>query len=192
MYKTMILLVFFVSIIYSERVLNRLALDEDTSIITDFSVDSLKYTKWFVLTDEEDIRVIFKFDDTSSAGFSGDSLHIEVGYQTGVPVFDSSENAVNECKLPDEKIILDTVLTDSLGKLELGYGSMSSDGTITRHKGQIDTSSVPGFACLPRWLDPEWDVFIRFWVRGLSDNTGSFVKTRIDVQRRRYVNMRGR
>ena len=76
-------------VVNAERVLNRQGLDEDTSIISDFSVDSTKYTKWFVLTDGEDARVAFKFDDTSSAGFSGDSLAVIVGYQTGMPVFSS-------------------------------------------------------------------------------------------------------
>ena len=139
----------------------------DTVGIAD-TLDSAEvlYTDSLVLTNYENLRIIHLVSDTSTGGyggFSGDSLHYRWGYQTGSFVLDSGGTATIQW---DDRFVVDTVVTDSLGKSH--PATIATDGTITRTWGHVDTSSVPGWAIQDRWVVPEWNVWIRFWVEGLS------------------------
>lgn len=181
-------IVLFCVLSVNGRSRNRNALSEDTSLIADFAGDSTKYTKWFELSDKENIGVIIKFDDTTSSGFSGDSIGIAIYYQLGNPVYDSSNEASNEVKAPWVPIFLDSVTSDSLGKAEDQTGMCDSLGTESVPVGLIDTTNIPGWAYwqMPEFY-PRWSVFIRFKLVALAGHCDTATPIEIAVSRRRFI-----
>lgn len=169
---------------------NRNALDTDTAKVDGLTADSTKYTKWLQLTDAEDLSVIVKVDDTTSDGFAGDSIAMIVGYEIGDPVFDSSDEAVNEVVVSDIGVIKDTLLSDSLGKASFGYED--SVGVVHRVSGQIDTLEVPGWAVWRRNIYPEWGCFIRFFFIGLEGHCTTATPVEVKLNRRQFVYIKAR
>lgn len=158
--------------------------------ITDsLGTGQVKYSDVFQLSSYEDSRIVLCVDDTSSAGFASDSVVIEWGYQTGSIVLNSSDDLDT---LWDDRIVMDTISTDSAGVARTG--TLAADGTLTRYWEQhSDTSSVSGYMCQSRWFVPEWDVLIRFWVNGLTGNElGTTQEIRFQLRRRNAVNVQGR
>jgi hypothetical protein len=143
-------------------------------------------TKCFQLSEYEDIRLLVKVNDTSSAAYSTDSVSFIVGYQTGVEVLNGSNLRDT---LFGSKIILDTVSASEFGTVAEGLSA--SDGSITLARGGFDTLSVTGFATGTYWFVPEWDGLIRFWVKGLAaNNKGSALKLFLEPKRRIGVSVK--
>lgn len=137
----------------------------DTSSIDSLMADSLKYSRVFELSKHEDIAVIVKCDDTTSALFASDSIQVEYGYEVGYIVYNSS-GAKDTAWSP--KIVLDTIKNDSLGKMRGGF--VLPDGTDTTYLGSLDTSNVSGFANQISWFVPRWGILIRYFAQGLAGN----------------------
>jgi len=159
----------------------------DTSGITDFRADSLKFSKVFPLAAFENSRIILKMDDTSAAGFADDSIRVNWGYQTLCPCFDT--NTVEQPAQGERDTCFDVrIALDSMSDAHLGLfttGSVDSTGVIFRSLKVIDTTNVTGYAVQTRWFVPEFDCFIRFWVEGGTGNEiGSFQKVSFDYKRR--------
>lgn len=139
----------------------------DTSAIVDtLDSASVKYSKAFRLSAYEDLRVLVKCDDSTSAGFASDSLNFAWGYQTGTLTYDSTFRSTYRDTAWDDLIYVDTIRTDSLG--DVNTGKMYPDGSILRYWGGVDTLSVLGYAVQSRRLKPEWDEFIRFFAVSLG------------------------
>jgi hypothetical protein len=152
--------------------------------------DSLYYSRSFDLSGSEDIRAILMVNDTASAGYAGDSINIQWGYQTFSLVMNSLGKADTAF---DQRICLDTITTAVLGTLPAAIGVSVYDGSITRSTKIADTLSVTGYATQSKWFLPEWDVGIRFWFKGLTGNkTTSSVLGILGVQRRLYINVRNK
>jgi hypothetical protein len=157
----------------------------DTAKIADKLLTNGIYdtTRVFNLTRGEDIRAMIKVNDTTSTGYASDSLLIEWGYQTGRFTYNSSGTRDTAW---DVFIVLDTVKDDSLGKCKSGY--VAADGSLTRYLGQVDTLNVSGYAVQSRWFVPEWDVLIRYWVKGITGNKATdTLNCVIEQHRRAYV-----
>lgn len=163
--------------------------DTYTDITDSLGASQVKYSDVYQLSSFEDSRIVLCVDDTSSAGFASDSIVIEWGYQTGSVVLNSSD-ALDT--LWDDRIVMDTISTDSAGIARTGIAS--ADGSLTRYWEQhSDTSSVSGYMCQSRWFVPEWDILVRFWVNGLTGNElGSTQKIRFQFRQRKAVNVQGR
>jgi hypothetical protein len=151
--------------------------------------DTIKYSKAFRLSELEDVRVILKANDTSVAGFGGDSIGIRWGYQTLCPCLNAS-NVLDTC--PDQLIVL-----DSLDVAAMTFGSalgiQGAAGEIARRTHIADTVMCAGYATQSKWMVPEWDVYVRFWVKGIGANKKTVaVPCKIDVQRRQYINVRSK
>jgi len=160
---------------------------QDTvSIVDTLETDTIKYSAALVLTDGEDCRVLMKANATT-AGFNIDSLEFQWGYQTGLRTIDSSDSPDT---IWDAHVILDTMLTDSIGKT-YPYGITATTGATTMYwSARNDTSSVAGFACQSRWFVPEWGELIRFWAKGMTE-AGAANKTVIfEMHRRIYSQVR--
>lgn len=159
---------------------------KDSASVLEFKADSLKYTKNFSLSHGEDVRIVLKVDDTTSAGFASDAVKIQWGYQTGVPCYDSAGN-VDTCY--DTRIVIDTMDVDSFGIENLGVAG--ADLSLTRTFGPADTSNVTGYAYQSRAIVPEWDALIRFWVQGLAGNEAVSDQVVIfNMFRRTYMSVR--
>ena len=152
--------------------------------------DTIKYSKVMRLSDLEDCRVIVRANDTSNAGFKTDSMAIEWGYQTLCPCKNSS-NADDTCV--DQRVAVDTLDSLAMANFAGAVGSVAGDGTITRSTRIADTLMCAGYAVQSRWLPTEWDVYVRFWVKGIGKNKKTVaVPCKIDFQRRQYINVRNK
>ena len=141
------------------------------------------YTAASRLSQYEDIRVIVKCDDTTTAGFASDSVAIEYGYQTGTVTLNS---AGNKDTLWDDLIVIDTMLDSDFGTV--GSGTVASSGVLTHTWGGADTLSVSGYATQSRWFVPEWDFLIRFFVKGLAgNNADDNLELYLEPKRRIYI-----
>jgi len=153
-------------------------------------LDTIKFSKVFKLTAGENIRVILKADDTTVAKFASDSLAIRWGYQTMCPCYNSS-GVSDTCV--DQLIKIDSLVAAGFGDNSARIGSIDADGVITRSNAIGDTVTCSGYVTQSKWFQPEWDVYIRFWVKGITGNKiTTAVPAVIDVQRRVYSQTRSK
>lgn len=156
----------------------------DTAAITDtLTTGTVAYTRCYPLSEYEDMRLLIKVDDTTAAGYAIDTVGIIVGYQTGCIALNSS--GLRDT-VYDDLITIDTILSSEFG--DVGSGTLASSGVLTHSWGGADTLSVSGFAVASRWIIPEWDQYIRFWVEGLaSNNQNAPLKLYIEPKRRVFI-----
>lgn len=152
--------------------------------------DTVKFSNVFKLTAGENIRVILKANDTTTARFASDSLGIRWGYQTLCPCYNSS-GVADTCV--DQLIKLDSLVPAGFGDNSTVIGTTDADFTITRSMGIGDTVKCGGYVTQTKAFQPEWDVYVRFWVRGIANNKKTIaVPAIIDVQRRQYSQTRSK
>lgn len=162
---------------------NTTGLNTASAISTICTTNVVAYSNVYDLSDYEDLRLIVKVNDTSSAAYSSDSVAFQFGYQTGVDILNASGTR-DTCW--DVRVIIDTMLASEFGTV--GEAKAGADGSITRAYAGADTLNVTGFATLSRWLVPEWDGLIRFYVKGLAaNNKGSALKLYMEPRQRLQV-----
>jgi hypothetical protein len=163
----------------------------DTSVLTTFRADSLKYSRAFLLSQYENLRVDFMVNDTDAAGFVSDSVKAYWGIQTGHPCLNSS--GVVDTVWNHDLVIADTI--DLLTTTNAGpkYFAMDSAGNYANTRKSIDTTNVTGFAVQSRNISPYWDVYVRCFAKGLTgNNKGSMLSARFALYRRVGQNTRSR
>lgn len=145
----------------------------DTSNITDFRADSLKYSRTFKKSKYFHMIAEVLVNDTSSAGFSADSTYFAWGIQTGHPVLDSANNL--DTAWNEEMLVCDTV-TRYDSSYAPTYIEIPANGNFDNVLKVIDTTSVTGFAKQSHNPSPNWDVLFRGWAQGIAGNEeGSFL-----------------
>jgi hypothetical protein len=162
----------------------------DTAVITGFKSDSVKWTKAFPLSQYEDIRVILKARDTAVVGFKFDSIGIAWGWLT----FSLCQDTLHSISIPDtcydQPVIIDTLDTVAMLKCRT-YGSVDSNANVFRSHRYADTLGCAGWAIQSKWFLPEWDQYIKFFVKGIARNrTAKGIPVEIDVKRRQFVSVR--
>lgn len=153
--------------------------------------DTLKFTKAFKLSQFENLTVNVLTNDTTSAGFASDSVGVRWGYQLLSPC--SSTSSIDTCF--DQQIFkVDSILTANFGAYTARIGTYGPDGTITRTDGLVDTLGPTGYATQKRNISGlEWDVYIRFWVKGIGNNKKTTaVPVKFNVLRRPYQAVRSK
>lgn len=165
---------------------------KDTSQIASFKADSLKYSKVFLLSQYENLRIDMMANDTSSAGFKSDSLKFYWGIQLGHPSLCGTAGTLDTF-WSNEYIMADTFdLTTTTGAA-VAYRGIDSTGAFTNKPMIHDTLSVSGYAVQSRNIKPDWDVYFRVWLKGLTkNNVKEFVLARVAVLRRIGSNVRSR
>jgi hypothetical protein len=154
----------------------------DTAIISDLVADSTRYTKAFQLDRWEDPAVLVKIDDTSSAGYSGDSVLVKYGYQLGYPTRDS---AGSRDTLWWYRVVLDSLDASAYGTLTDAVAD--SSGTLVINKTLSDTSDIAGYACqlieyTPRRPAP----LVRYWLEGLTGTSHDSLVVEVQHIQRLY------
>lgn len=137
----------------------------DSCQILYFGADSVKHSKAYDLSEYENTRLTIMVDDTSSAGFSGDSINFRVGYSLGVEVLDSGGSRDT---IWSADIWVDSLATANLGATTAGYQDVGA-GSYTKATW-IDTLSIAGYAVWHDIIVPDWAPFIRFSFEGLTGN----------------------
>jgi hypothetical protein len=130
--------------------------------------DTLNFTKAFKLSAYENLTVIVLVNDTTVVRLANDSIGVRWGYQLISPC--SSTTGIDTC-FDQEIFKVDSILTTGFGAYTARIGTYGSDGVITRTDGLVDTLGPSGYATQKRNLSGmEWDVYIRFWVKGIANN----------------------
>lgn len=182
MVKNLILMLLCI-VAFSYGVENYSGFDQQSNITDTLGAGDVAYSSVYNLSKWEDIRLVVKCDDTTSAGFASDSVAVFYGYQTATVVLNSSGGRDT---LYDDRIVLDTMLSSEFGTV--ADGSVAASGALTRTWGGADTLSVSGYACQSRWFVPEWDYLIRFFVQGLAGNkAGAALELSVEPKRRVFI-----
>jgi hypothetical protein len=155
----------------------------DTSGISTFKADSLKFSRVYNLTDFENRVGIIQINDTTSAGYKVDSVKAETGYRLGLIVLNGNgalDTTWGELRAKDTINLLDST------KAIANANRYSDTGSVL---GLYDTLNVTGFACqriqFPSGID--WSVCIQFYIKGLTGNKkGQFIRTWFAFPRRLY------
>jgi len=156
----------------------------DTVAVTAFNADSSGVTRAFELSQFENLRVHAMANDTSSAGYDGDSIQFQWGIQLGDIVINSSAKRDTTWL---EKILVDTFDIMTAGNLVAPVKTTDSLGFVGQARLFIDTSNVTGYAIQSRAVVPYWAPIFRFWYAGIGDNiTGSYVRLIFGQTRRQY------
>lgn len=169
---------------------NLMGIDTANTAVLYAKYDTTKFSKVFKLTAGENIRVVLKANDTTTVRFASDSLGISWGYQTLCPCNNSS-GVADTCV--DQLIKLDSLVPAGFGDNSAVVGTTDADGTITRSVAIGDTVKCSGYVTQSKWFQPEWDVYVRFWVKGIANNKKTVaVPAIIDVLRRVGVQTRNK
>jgi hypothetical protein len=163
----------------------------DTARITLFKADSLRYSKVFPLSTWENSRLSIFLNDTSSAGYASDSIKCFWGIQLGMPCINGSGLLDTAWEL--QLITLDTFDILTAGNMARPYTALDSTGAYMEKMKRIDTLDVTGYAYQTRVFSPGWDVYFRFWAKGLTGNkVGATLKGMFAVEHRNYIAVRAR
>jgi hypothetical protein len=154
-------------------------LDTTTVFIKD-SV-TMKYSKVYTLTENENMSLVIMANDTVAAGLSSDSTKLIYGVQLGNPVINASGNLDTAWGVKDT---LDIISNVGYGTSE-GGGRITSADAISETWGKADTSMVTGFATQIRAVKPYWACYMRVWINGLTGTRlATANKVRIALLRR--------
>lgn len=177
--KVILLLCLSLAAVWAGEPLNYNGYLSDTSNITDFRADSLKYSKTFLLSQYENSKFRVVFNDTTAAGFANDSVKFYYFVQLGAPVLNGSNKL--DTSWNNNPIVIDTVDMLTSGNFATQYSYLGSDNTFTEVMKVIDTTYVTGLACNTHTFTIPWDVFVRVGIKGLTgNNKDAFLKLRID------------
>lgn len=161
----------------------------DTSNITTFRADSLKYSKAFPLSQLENFVLDVCVNDTSAAKFAGDSVKFYWWIERGHPALnaagtlDTIWNTINP-------LLVDTFFVTA-GKYTQTFATLGTDGSFLTTAQLIDTTSLADFMVQSRSFAPPFDVLVRVGHKGLTGNEkGSFLVLRDAVYRRAAVRVR--
>jgi hypothetical protein len=136
----------------------------DTSRFTTWCKDSLHVTAPFKLFETTSACVlIFVFDDTIHAARKADSVHAELGYETGNPIINLSGTIDT---VWSAKEALDTINTVE------GIAKMYNPALcgIEYSRGAIDTTVGTSQSAAWNTFTPMWGPYIRFYAKGLASN----------------------
>lgn len=144
----------------------------DTVRVHAFYKDTSIVTTKFKLSAFENSRYDVYFRDTATAGFASDSVKFVWGIEVGHPAFSTTKASSPVMKWSD-RIAIDTVNMLAAANYVSDTAVLLSDGTYSMSLRKIDTVSVSGWACQSRNISTPWDVYFRFWARGLAGNKAS-------------------
>ena len=158
---------------------------KDTAVVR-FSGTATGVTKAMNLTEYENMRFSAMANDTSAAGFVGDSIKFRWGIQLGDVVLNSSNRADTTWQ---DKIVLDTFDILTTTNMTITESIIAADGSIARPTKFIDTINVTGFAVQNAEVLPPWAPVFRFWYAGITNNKN--IKCVFSMSRRiaSYVRM---
>lgn len=172
----------------------------DTLAISAFKADSLKFTSAYVWGNNEQKTVAIQVSDTSIAGLGSDSAQLAYGYQLGYPVL--SFGATTAVTRWGQSTFIDSVrvMNGTLFVNPATNGGVVQLLDTTNHTytpidkwGYVDTSSVTTSSLQFHALTVPWAPYIRFWVKGgTGNNKTKFLRVRIIVYQRMFMNTRSR
>ena len=138
----------------------------DTCNIKGVKGTALVYSRGFKLGAWTYQRFDILANDTTAAGFASDSVKFVWGIQTYHPILGHTNLSKKYAYGP--RVVCDTF--DLLSLTLPGVIQIAEDGTFTPPHGAVDTTSLTTYAIQSRNIAPEWDVYYRIWVQGVTGN----------------------
>lgn len=138
----------------------------DTCNIKGVTGTALVYSRGFKLGAWTYQRFDILANDTTAAGFASDSVKFVWGIQT-------YHAALGHTNLSKKYAYGPRVVCDTFDLLSLSLPvaiQIAEDGTFYPPHGTVDTTSLTTYAIQSRNIAPEWDVYYRIWVQGLTGN----------------------
>ena len=168
----------------------------DTCNLIKFKADTFRLSKTFILTNAENKLLVIVYDDTNNAARVNDSFSAEIGYQLGAPVI--TLTGILDTQWTN-KIVLDSVNSQTASKRydPLKYGTVPAWGLNDQYEmsirphGQIDTTIGSSSSALFEPFTPFWAPYIRFYVKGLTGNAGTFIRGKFIFEQRGWVYTKG-
>jgi hypothetical protein len=165
---------------------------KDTSNISGFRADSLKYSKVYELSKWENVRIDVMANDTATANLSADSTKFYWWIETGHPCLNAS-NQLDTFWTKVDPLVIDTFDITTAGNRAITYRLLGTDGTYNGPSKTIDTATVSGFAVQSRAFTAEWDVWARIGHKGMTGNkTTTYIKLRDNMVRRAFIGTRNK
>jgi hypothetical protein len=166
----------------------------DTASFANVKNDTLRFSTAFLCNSEKHAAA-FVFSDTANDDRSSDSINVEIGYQMGFPV-KTLENTLDT--IWSNRIVLDSINTVDSGAMynpSKLQGALWTYGTAfgsapAKVANQIDSTIGTASVGVLTSFDVLWSPLIRFYVRGKSDNCGSFIRAKVYNYQRQYNNVR--
>ena len=137
----------------------------DTSAVAGLMTTETVRSKVFQGGQYEHHTIVVMFDDTSSAGYAGDSCVFAYGYELGIPVLDTGGTR--------DTAWSPIVYVDSISTLGIMMASQQ-DSTLTTTKARYwsDTTNVNGWAYTFSQIIPEGGApLIRYVATGITGNS---------------------
>lgn len=149
--------------------------------ITNFRADSTWTSPWSSLTDYENLDVTVLIDDTSSAGFTSDSIAVKYSIQYGAPYKTYLGVLTTVHRGPPH--FLDSIRAASgrwvTNSTWLGYDSFPE--TL------LDTTTGLGYALSLKYVQPYVNPQFRIILKGLTGNEKtSFLRARVVITQRKW------
>jgi hypothetical protein len=139
--------------------------DRDTSDVKNLKGTATVRSRVFQGGQYEHHTIVVMFNDTSAAGYAGDSCVFAYGYELGVPVVNTSGNR--------DTAWSPIVYVDSISTLGVTTASQQ-DSTLgtTKIRSWSDTSNVSGWAYTFSQIIPEGGApLIRYVATGITGNS---------------------
>jgi hypothetical protein len=188
--KIAIVIALFVSLGSAQTSLNWKGYD--TCNLINFAKDTFRLSKTMNLTNAENKLLVFVYDDTVHAARASDSLVAEIGYQLGAPV-------ITLAGLLDtiwtSGIVLDTINSQTEGKRynPVKYTAANTwpltrtTETTSRPAGLIDTIISTSSSAIFLPFTPFWSPYVRFYIKGLTGNSGTFIRGKFIFEQRGWI-----
>jgi hypothetical protein len=154
----------------------------DTNIVWLNDATTKKYSKVYNQTEGVAMSLTIMANDTIAVRLGADSTRLCYGFQVGGPVLNSLGKMDTAWGPLDT---LDTLSRNGYGANQGGGRYSITTDCITETWGSVDTLSVTGYAVQTHPVRSyNWDVYIRFWVVGMSGiSTVTYNKVIIAVRR---------
>jgi hypothetical protein len=127
---------------------------------------------------------VYAKDTASAAGVSNDSLQFVWGIQFIHPVFTSTTGTMVYKYSPF--LVIDTLDMFTAANMAYKYPSLLTNGTYLMTLKAVDTISVSTWAAQSRSFVPQYDVYYRFWAKGMQEN-GHSIKMVFQATRKKYT-----
>jgi hypothetical protein len=168
----------------------------DTCELIKFKADTFRLSKTFILSNAENKLLALIYDDTANAGRVHDSMSAEVGYQLGAPIVSLIGKLDT---LWTNKIVIDTINSQTSNKCydpknkagAASWGLSDAQEISIRPHGQIDTTIAISSSGVFLPFAPFWSPYIRFYLKGMAGNGGTFIRGKFVFEQRGWIYTKG-
>jgi hypothetical protein len=150
--------------------------------VSSFKADTVRYGSPIIVADFENLMIVLKANDTSSAGYASDSIKFVVDWQRGYVTTNSIGNKDTAWQTP--LLLIDTFHVASANFYAVA-ASVYPDSDVVK---SLDSLKVYGYVVMARTFCPQISMIGRPVFIGLAGNDKTrFLDFTYDIIQRKYV-----